>query len=60
MGDIELKNQIKLERAEFISRLMIDAELSQRDVQIGLCLLHESLLKIQKNTEHKPNSINSD
>ncbi|MCX8578834.1 hypothetical protein J3U35_05210 [Gilliamella sp. B2717] len=60
MGDIELKNQIKLERAEFISRLMIDAELSQRDVQIGLCLLHESLLKIQKNTKHKPNTINSD
>ncbi|MCX8587281.1 MULTISPECIES: hypothetical protein [unclassified Gilliamella] len=59
MGDIELKNQIKLERAEFISRLMIDAELSQRDVQIGLCLLHESLLKIQKNTKQKPN-INSD
>ena len=60
MGDIELKNEIVLERAEFISRLMIDSSLTQRDVQIGLCLLHESLLKIQKNTKHKPNTINSD
>lgn len=37
-------NDIKIERAEFISRLMIDAELSERDLKIGLCLLHEILL----------------
>ena len=37
-------NDIKIERAEFISRLMIDAELSEWDLKIGLCLLHEILL----------------
>lgn len=38
-------NDIKIERAEFVSRLMIDANLSERDVKIGLCLLHEILLR---------------
>jgi len=38
-------NDIKIERAEFVSRLMIDAELSERDLKIGLCLLHEILLR---------------
>lgn len=48
MDEIEIINAIKLERAEFISRLMIDAELTENDVKIGLCLLHESLLDIIK------------
>ncbi|MWN89880.1 hypothetical protein GQ597_04030 [Gilliamella sp. Pra-s65] len=39
-----LKN-VKLEQAELINRLMIDAELSNNDIKIGLCLLHEILLK---------------
>ena len=39
-----LKN-VKLEQAELINRLMIDAELSNNDINIGLCLLHEILLK---------------
>ncbi|WP_158092430.1 hypothetical protein [Gilliamella sp. N-G2] len=38
-------NDIKIERAEFVSRLMIDADLSERDLKIGLCLLHEILLR---------------
>lgn len=48
MDKIEINNAIKLERVEFISRLMIDAELTENDVKIGLCLLHESLLDIIK------------
>lgn len=56
----ELRAQIGLERAEFISRLMIDAPLTQRDVQIGLCLLHESLIKIQLQINNKNYQLNSD
>lgn len=40
-------NSIKLEQAEFINRLMIDAPLSENDVKIGLCLLHEILLEMK-------------
>lgn len=40
-------NSIKLEQAEFVNRLMIDAPLSENDVKIGLCLLHEILLKMK-------------
>ncbi|WP_334323596.1 hypothetical protein [Gilliamella apicola] len=46
------KNYIKIERAEFVSRLMIDAELSERDLKIGLCLLHEILLMLM-NTQNE-------
>lgn len=49
-------NDIKIERAEFVSRLMIDANLSERDVKIGLCLLHEILLRpINLNTKNAEN-----
>jgi hypothetical protein len=41
-------NSVKLEQAEFLNRLMIDAELSNNDVQIGLCLLHEILSKMRE------------
>lgn len=41
-------NSIKLEQAEFINRLMIDAPLSENDIKVGLCLLHEILLKIKE------------
>lgn len=44
------KNYIKLERAEFVSRLMIDSDLSEKNVKIGLCLLHELLYKMIINT----------
>lgn len=44
------KNYIKLECAEFVSRLMIDSDLSEKDVKIGLCLLHELLYKMIMNT----------
>ncbi|WP_176700425.1 hypothetical protein [Gilliamella sp. Nev3-1] len=40
-------NSIKLEQAEFLNKLMIDAELSNNDIKIGLCLLHEILLKMK-------------
>ena len=40
-------NSIKLEQAEFLNKLMIDAELSKNDMKIGLCLLHEILLKMK-------------
>lgn len=40
-------NSIKLEQAEFLNKLMIDAELSKNDIKIGLCLLHEILLKMK-------------
>ena len=43
--DESIINDIKIERAEFVSRLMIDADLSERDLKIGLCLLHEILLR---------------
>ncbi|WP_176700606.1 hypothetical protein [Gilliamella sp. App4-10] len=45
------KNDIKLEQAEFINKLMIDAELSENDIKIGLCLLHELLLKIKNRND---------
>jgi hypothetical protein len=50
-------NSIKLEQAEFVNRLMIDTELSEYDIKIGLCLLHELLLKIKNrnNSEFKEN-----
>lgn len=41
-------NSIKLEQAKFINRLMIDAPLSENDIKVGLCLLHEILLKIKE------------
>lgn len=47
MDDDTLKN-VKLEQAEFINRLMIDAPLSENDIKVGLCLLHEILLKIKE------------
>lgn len=54
MDDITV-NSIKLEQAEFINRLMIDSELSERDIEIGLCLLYEILSKMKENSEHKEN-----
>lgn len=48
----ELKQEIQLEQAEFINRLMIDTVLSENDIKIGLCLLHEILLKM-KNADQK-------
>ncbi|MWN89851.1 hypothetical protein GQ597_03885 [Gilliamella sp. Pra-s65] len=45
------KNDIKLEQAEFVNRLMIDTELSEYDIKIGLCLLHELLLKIKNRND---------
>jgi energy-converting hydrogenase A subunit M len=41
-------NSIKLEQAEFLNKLMIDAELSKNDIKIGLCLLHDILSKIKE------------
>ena len=41
-------NCIKLEQAEFVNRLMIDVQLTDKDIKIGLCLLHELLLKMQQ------------
>ncbi|MCO6549586.1 MAG: hypothetical protein J6580_02770 [Gilliamella sp.] len=45
------KNDIKLEQAEFVNRLMIDTELSEYDIKIGLCLLHELLLKVKNRND---------
>lgn len=45
-----MQNDIKIEYAEFVNRLMIDAELSSADIKIGLCLLYELLLVIKKNS----------
>ena len=50
--DESIINDIKIERAEFVSRLMIDAELSERDLKIGLCLLREILL-MSMNTQNE-------
>ena len=50
------KNYIKLERAEFVSRLMIDSDLSEKNVKIGLCLLHELLYKMIMNTNNNNNN----
>ncbi|WP_085247396.1 hypothetical protein [Gilliamella mensalis] len=47
----EVTNHIKLEQAEFVNKLMIDAELSEDDIKIGLCLLHELLLKIKSRND---------
>lgn len=41
-------NSIKIEQAELLNRLMIDATLSENDIKIGLCMLHEMLLKMKK------------
>lgn len=47
-----IEQEIKLEQAEFLNRLMIDAELTENDIKIGLCLLHELLKRLQqKNTK---------
>lgn len=43
-----LDQDIKLEQAEFLNRLMIDCELSQRDVKVGLCLLHDILINLKE------------
>lgn len=48
-----INNDIKLEQAEFVNRLMIDAELTERDIKIGLCLLHEILLAMQEKSKIK-------
>ena len=48
-----INNDIKIEQAEFINRLMIDAELSNNDVKIGLCLLYELLSLIKSNRDSK-------
>lgn len=40
-------NSIEIEQAELINRLMIDAPLSENDIKIGLCLLHEILIKMK-------------
>lgn len=40
-------NSIKIEQAELINRLMIDAPLSENDIKVGLCLLHEILIKMK-------------
>ncbi|WP_186278025.1 hypothetical protein [Gilliamella apicola] len=40
-------NSIKIEQAELINRLMIDAPLSENDIKVGLCLLHEILTKMK-------------
>ena len=50
------KNYIKLECAEFVSRLMIDSDLSEKDVKIGLCLLHELLYKMIMHTNTNTNT----
>ncbi|WP_176702948.1 hypothetical protein [Gilliamella apicola] len=42
-------NSIKIEQAELLNRLMIDATLSENDTKIGLCMLHEMLLKMKEN-----------
>lgn len=41
-------NSIKVEQAELLNRLMIDAPLSENDVKVGLCLLHEILIKMKE------------
>lgn len=41
-------NSIKIEQAELLNRLLIDATLSENDTKIGLCMLHEMLLKMKK------------
>lgn len=37
-------NSIKIEQAELLNRLLIDAPLSDNDIKIGLCMLHEIIL----------------
>lgn len=46
-------NSIKIEQAELLNRLMIDATLSENDIKIGLCMLHEMLLKMKKSDENQ-------
>jgi hypothetical protein len=43
-----LDRDVKLEQAEFLNRLMIDCELSQQDVKVGLCLLHDILINLKE------------
>ena len=49
----ELHKQAELEKAVFLNRLMIDAELNNRDFKIGLCLLHDILIRLQNKYEHE-------
>ena len=51
-----LYKKTALECAEFVSRLMIDSDLSEKDVKIGLCLLHELLYKMIMNTNTNTNT----
>jgi hypothetical protein len=47
-----LDQDVKLEQAEFLNRLMIDSEsLSQQDIKIGLCLLHDILINMKEKAE---------
>lgn len=39
-------NSIRIEQAELLNRLLIDAPLSDNDIKIGLCMLHEIILKM--------------
>lgn len=48
----QLDVDVEIEKAEFVNRLMIDAYLSEDDIKIGLCLLHDILLKM-KNADSK-------
>ena len=43
----QLDVDVEIEKAEFVNRLMIDAYLSEDDIKIGLCLLHDILLKMK-------------
>lgn len=46
-------NSIKIEQAELLNRLMIDATLSENDIKIGLCMLHEMLLKMKESDNNQ-------
>lgn len=46
-------NSIKIEQAELLNRLMIDATLSENDIKIGLCMLHEMLLKMKESNNNQ-------
>ncbi|WP_392551223.1 hypothetical protein RHO14_06930 [Orbus wheelerorum] len=46
------KNTV-IEYAEFVNRVMIDTDLSQEDIKIGLCLLHELLTEIKQTDDIK-------
>lgn len=56
-------NSIKIEQAELINRLMIDAPLSENDIKVGLCLLHEILINVKEidnNHNHNHNVAMTD